>query len=166
MSARDADGWQGLHFTQPPAPNDLLEAKATFDAQNLYFYLRTAAPMTAPGRQWMRLLLDCGAKGGWEGFNFITQWTADGRMELRRFGGAAFGDQQTVAEIAFWQQDCELLVAVPRAALALPELAAGKKHTIQFKWSDSQPMEEGALRFYVVGDTAPNGRFRFVMRGI
>ncbi len=163
--ARDADGWQGIHFTQPAAPNDLVEAKAAFDAQNLYFYLRTASSMSAPDGQWMRLLLDCGAEGAWEGFNFITQWTADGRMELRRFSGSTFADQRPVTEVAFWQEGCELLVAIPRAALSLPE-AAGKGLAIQFKWSDGQPLEKGALQFYTVGDTAPNSRFRFVMRGI
>ena len=163
IPARDADGWRGCHYRQEAAPNDIVLAKAAFDGGNLYFYLRTAAPMqpAADGRA-MRLLLDCGGPGGWEGFQYLVCRRPDGRMELRRFGGGGFGGQRAVAVVPHRQQGRELVVAVPRAALKGWSGAA-----LQFKWSDAQRLEaDGPLAFYTGGDAAPNARFRYVMRGI
>jgi hypothetical protein len=48
-------------------------------------------------------------------------------------------------------------MAIPRSALGL----GGDPVTFDFKWMDNIPLPDDLTEFFVTGDTAPSGRFRF-----
>ena len=78
---RDFDGWGGLHYRDDSGRNDIVAAKVARDDRNLYFYVRTAAPLSPRGGpNWMILLLDAdrSSKTGWHGYDFRV---AAGRLE-------------------------------------------------------------------------------------
>lgn len=52
------------------------------DADRIYFYVRTAVPLTAPADHWMQLCLDidASAKTGWLGYDFIVNRRAPNGM--------------------------------------------------------------------------------------
>ena len=56
---RDHPGWaKGSRYVDASGRNDIVAAKVSHDAANVYFYVRTAAPLTKPaGGDWMRLHL-------------------------------------------------------------------------------------------------------------
>jgi hypothetical protein len=53
----------------------------------------------------------------------------------------------------------ELMLAIPRSALALPH---AKPERFAFKWADNVAAERDVHAFTTDGDAAPNGRFNYL----
>ncbi len=158
---RDHSGWQGQPaFVDHTARNDLAVAKVTTDADSLFFYIRSRAPLTAPAADWMQLCLDTDANPatGWLGYDFIVnrRTVKGGRSTLEKF--ISDGTSLPVAaEIPIAWTNNELELSIPRAAL---KLAADADHC-DFKWFDNIPAGGPAAAFTLHGDTAPNDRFNY-----
>ena len=157
---RDSAGWKGYHYTNNTFRNDIVQAKAAYDDENIYFYVRTTeklSPETDP--DWMRLFIDTDTTGispNWEGFEFILNRTnpQNGRMTLDRVTADGF---ETVCEADYSIKSNVLQVSIPLAALHFEQEGI----RFGFKWTDNTPMTD-ALAFYQDGDCAPGGRFTFV----
>jgi len=84
---------------------------------------------------WMWLLIDAdqNAKTGWEGYDFILNRTRDGQETWleKNSGGWKW---EKVAKVELVTQGNELMLAVPRKALGLPE---GDAVALDFKWWDN-----------------------------
>ena len=77
---------------------------------------------------------------------------------LERFTGSGF-ETEIVAEVDYRVTGRYLVIRIPYALLGLRDMTAD----ICFKWSDN--VEDGdILNFYVQGDTAPTGRFKYVYK--
>jgi hypothetical protein len=158
---RDHAGWaKGQRYVNHTGRNDIIAAKVSLDATNVYFYVRTREPLTpSSGPNWMLLFLDVDhdARTGWLGYDFIVN-RANVRAQTttleRNAGGYRWG---TAVDLPCRAAGRELELAVPRAALGLSTLPA----TLDFKWADNAQQTGEAADFTLNGDAAPNDRFNY-----
>ncbi len=161
-SARDFAGAGGTHYANHTGRNDLVLCRVARDATNVYFYVRTAAPLT-PARDpnWMWLLLDSdqNPQTGWAGYDFMVNRTraADGKFWLEKNTGGWTWEK--VAPIELRVQGNELQLTIPRAALGWS--SGETKTAFDFKWADNLQHPGDIMDFYVSGDVAPEGRFNY-----
>ncbi|MDR1667877.1 MAG: cadherin-like beta sandwich domain-containing protein [Bacteroidales bacterium] len=162
---RSRGGYQGTLYVNHTMRNDIIRAKVTYDAENLYFYVQTAGNLTAyTDPAWMRLFLDTdftGTVDHWEGFEYVINRPSPSatKVTVERSTGVAQGVWQweTVGTADYVRTAKALQIAVPRAMLGLNK----KDITFNFKWSDNMQNEGDILDFYRYGDVAPGGRFTF-----
>ncbi len=169
---RDAHGdaanrnWNGAtphsHYTDNSARNDIVRTQVARDNDNIYFHVRTSAPLTpANGRNWMLLFLDTDGNGatGWHGYDFLINRRRLGdRCTIERNVGGAWR-WKPVGEAALHWQGRDLMLAVPRKALGLPPTRGPL--TLDFKWVDNLPDRPDIMDFYSKGDVAPDARFNY-----
>jgi hypothetical protein len=165
---RDHEGWGTAGpYRNTTGRNDFDMMKVARDTKNLYFYVKTAAPITPPvaNTNWMTLLLDADGKAqtGWEGFDYAVRLVADAKGKLtptlcRHKSGLGW-EWEPVLPVTLVRSGAQMHLAIPRQALGLgPE-----KGPLQFdfKWVDNVPSSGDILDFIDQGDVAPDGRFRF-----
>lgn len=150
-----------IYYSNKDGRNDLAEMKVTHDDENVYFYVKTAQPLTPhTDKNWMQLLLHVNETWpGWNGFQFMTGriGTGENTMVLERSKGGF--DWEKVADISYRYEGCELMLSIERRLLGLTD----EKFTLDFKWCDNIRLGEDpyGLEFYTQGDTAPNERFMY-----
>ena len=163
---RDHDGVGGTHYTNRTGRNDIVRCKVSRDKKNLYFYVQTRATITPrTGSNWMWLLLrthDRPAQN-WEGFDYIVNRTVegDGTAWLEKSVGG--WNWKRAAQIHYHVSGNELHLAIPRAALGLRE--GDTRVSLDFKWADNIQHPGDIQDFYISGDAAPEGRFRYRYAG-
>jgi len=159
---RDFDGVAGLHYRNNSGRNDILAAKIARDASQVFFYVHTAAPISpCTGTNWMWLLIDADQNPAtaWQGFDFIVNRlvNSDGTTWLEKNDGG--WTWKKVQKIQFRVQGNELHLAIPRKVLgqahgALPVM-------LDFKWADNLQQPGEVMDFFLSGDVAPEGRFKY-----
>ncbi|HZL33773.1 MAG TPA: hypothetical protein VFC78_00600 [Tepidisphaeraceae bacterium] len=140
--------------------NDFDTIKVSYDAANVYFYVRTREPISAPaGENWMNLLIDADRNHatGWEGYDFLINRArpGEGTCGIERNAGGWKWENAGAAHYAV--RGNEMHLAVPRSALGL---GAGVPR-FDFKWADNVPPTGNIADFIDKGDVAPNGRFNY-----
>ncbi len=103
--------------------NDLVQAKVSFDEENVYFYVRIREQLTAAGDpNWMLLLIDsdCSVKTGWLGYDWIVNRRPlqDGKAIAEANLGGDYSWDSPV-EVSLQVGENELELAVPREMLGL-----------------------------------------------
>jgi hypothetical protein len=138
--------------------NDIIENRTTFDAQNVYFYVKTATnitPYTDPN--WMLLLIDSDKNKatGWEGYDFAVnkEVISNTSTTLKSWNGTGW---QNVATINFSYVGNEMEIAIPRTLLG----KTSSDVSFNYKFSDNQGTSS-IQDFFVNGDAAPDRRFNF-----
>lgn len=161
LTDRDSAGWLGYHYENTTARNDIIQAKAAFDEEYVYFYVKTAEALTAStDSQWMRLLLDTDSSGlspEWESFEYIINRISpdeSGAVVEKCLGDGIF---EEVARAQYSVNNNVLQLSVPREALGLTD----DEIRFNFKWADNTSVDD-VMSFYTDGDCAPGGRFTFV----
>lgn len=160
---RDHPGWNNYQqLRNQTGRNDLLAMKVARDAANLYFYVRTREPITAPaGRHWMMLFLNTDGNGrnGWEGYDYVLNRIAPtrGQSVLEKSQGG--WNWKVAARVRYALRGNEMEIAIPRKALGLPAAGAIR---LEFKWMDNMQTPGDIMEFYLNGDCAPGGRFNYV----
>ena len=141
--------------------NDILSAKVANDGETLYFYVRTAEPISPYSDSlWMRLFLDVKGndRGTWEGFQYMINNRVENDRETHLemcLNGWNWKDMGTVA---YRVQGDEMVVAVPMASIGIDD---PEKFTVDFKWVDNAVKSGDIQECLSDGDAAPNGRFRY-----
>ncbi len=159
---RDFDGVGKMHYENRTGRNDFELMKVARDDQKVYFYARTHDPITpSDGNDWMTLLIGVvgSANPAWEGYQFVVNRTVvNGNTSLleRSAGGWNWAK---VAEVSYHVAGNELQLAVPRAALGLP--TGNSDFKLDFKWTDNLQRPGDIMDFYLSGDVAPDGRFKY-----
>jgi hypothetical protein len=159
---RDFEGVAGLHYRNNSGRNDIVAAKVARDAAHVYFYARTAAPISpSSGSNWMWLLIDAdqNPSTGWEGFDFIVNRgvETDGTTWLEKNDGG--WKWKKIERVKFFVQGNELHLAITRKAL---EQGKGKQPVkLDFKWADNLQQPGEVMDFFLSGDVAPEGRFKY-----
>jgi len=159
---RDHPGWKGQpQFVNKTGRNDLAAAKVSGDADKIYFYVRTAAPLTpSTGANWMLLFIDAdhNPKTGWLGYDFVVNRSGveKNATTLERNIGGKY-EWGSPVEVAYRAAGNELELAIPRAALG----AGTDAVTIDFKWADGIQQTGDWSDFTLNGDAAPNDRYNF-----
>lgn len=151
VTHRDALGYSGPDkYVDNAGRNDIDSARVSRDAARLYFYVHTTAPLSPTSDpSWMVLWIDSDsdASTGSGGFDRRVSGTT-----IEAWTGTAWKSTGSATRLLGTN---ELMLSVPREALALP--ATGGALGLRFQWRDAES-ESGA------GDTAPNGRFMYRYR--
>jgi len=158
---RNHAGVAGLHYENKTGRNDIVACKVSRDDTNVYFYVRTAKPLTPwtdPNWMWLLISVDGDDANGWEGFEFIVnrKIQSDGRTWLEKSEGG--WKWRPVARVRFAARGSEMHVVIPRRLLGL---ASRKKLVLDFKWMDNVQKPGDILDTYVSGDAAPSARYRY-----
>jgi hypothetical protein len=159
---RDWDGTPtGVHYVNHSARNDIQLSQVGRDAQNVYFHVRTTAPLSpATDPNWMMLFIKTtnAPATGWNGFDLLINRTRkNGLASLERHTGDGWKWEKLTDVPAQWSSN-DLVISVPRKYLA----AAGQQSIqFDFKWADNLPENPEVMDFYTQGDTAPQGRFSY-----
>jgi len=160
---RDHPGYDDAgRYVNNTGRNDFVLLKAAVDDRAVYFYARTAAPITPrTDPNWMLLYVnaDNDPSTGWEGCDFRVNRTiqSETRSMLQRAGGG--GAWEPAGEVEYRVRGNELELALPRAALGME---GNRDVRFTFKWADNVQKDNDVMEFTVNGDAAPNGRFQYL----
>lgn len=158
---RDFAGYGGTHYTNETGRNDILLCKVARDAENLYFYVETAEPLTNySSPNWMRLFIGTAKKSkdpNWKGFSYMVEQTKESALLKKYSGKDGQWEWTEIAQVPRYARGKRLMLSVPRTAIR----SLATNVNIRFKWSDNMQADGDVLDFYENGDTAPNGRFAY-----
>lgn len=128
-------------ITDSSGRNDIVNMKVAEDAENYYFYVDTAAPLSSPdGGSWMTLFIN---------ENIVVNRTApvNGKTNVEKNIDGVFTE---IGESEIRYEGNKLMLKVSKA---LVDSANG----FNFKWADNY-IENEVNSFYTNGDSAPYGR--------
>jgi hypothetical protein len=150
---------KSVQYTNATGRNDIIESKATFDADNLYFYVKTNRTLTSPTDSlWMLLFLDVDKNmdTGWEGFDFVVNhgFNSPETTILKKWEGTYWGDEEPL-NISINGNKIEL--AIPREMVKLEN----QRPDFYFKWADNPGELSDVTTFFLNGDAAPDRRFKY-----
>ncbi len=151
---RNDVGVGGVIYENYTARNNVIKAKVSRDAENLYFYAEAAADITKPeGDAWMKLYIDTDRNHatGWEGYDFVINTPAAG--DVSRLN--ADGSLSVIGKAEYALSGKTLSLKVAKALLSV-----GATVDIEFKWVDNAKGD--IMNFYVDGNAAPNARFNYI----
>ncbi len=154
---RDWAGWGNLHYKNETGRNDIVEARVAANATHLWFYVKTAAPLTVhTDTNWMQLLLNThhGDQSGWEGYDYVVNAKVVNNTTtlLRRLRDG----HET--HVSYRTRGHELVIEIPRHLIGVQN---GPDFQFEFHWVDNVPVGEDINRFWTEGDSAPDGRFNY-----
>ena len=112
---------------------------------------------------WLLIDADQNPATGWEGYDFIVNRIvdADGKSWLEK--NVAGWKWKKVARVNLRVVDKEIQLAVPRKALGLTK--SPTRVSLDFKWADNLQRPGDVMDFFLSGDVAPEGRFKFRYEG-
>ncbi len=145
------------HYTNATGRNDIAVMKVACDTDTVYFLATTRDPLSSRTDQdWMQLLIDTDLdpSTGWEGFNLLLRVAPDASTTLAKWNGT--GWENDAMPIRWAVGESSVQYAVPRKALCSSGILR-----FEFKWVDNIPLPCDILDFYLNGDVAPAGRFRY-----
>lgn len=131
------------------------------DQDYLYFYVETAAPLTArTDPAWMRLFInsDGDQNTGWEGYDFVINRINPGAKAIVEKTDAAW-NWQKAGEADYAVKGNKLELKVARSLLGI-----SGSPDFEFKWSDNMQQQNDIMDFWLNGDAAPAGRFNYRYR--
>ena len=166
---RDAAGYGELHYTETSGRNDIIGAKIARDAEFVYFMVECNENITPyTDNLWMNLYIDSDqSKQGWNTFEFVVNKSAasENTLVLEKFtADNDYTKTEKVADVEYKVDGKYMTVKIPKSDLGL----SGDDYTINFAWTDNVH-DEGdydkfsgdILDFYISGDVAPGGRFKY-----
>lgn len=161
---RDCDGYGSTHYTDTTGRNDIIYAKAARDKENISFMCRCAADITPFEKDtgWMRLYIDIDGSSApaWNTFNYIVEPQEDGTAFVMEYSGTRNDwSWNRIASVPYSVDGDTIQLSIPRSALTGLE---NDTFTVNFKWSDNTCIDGDIMDFYVHGDVAPGGRFKYV----
>jgi hypothetical protein len=157
---RKHPGWGRIkEYVNNSGRNDITEARIISDNKNVYFYVKTNAPITSyTSLNWMHLYIKVtSVNPNWEGFNFIVnrkQASAKTASIEKSTGG---WNWEQIGEANYSANGNQLELAIPKTMLGIK----GKVFTIDFKWDDNSVTNGDPMQWLDQGDTAPNARFSY-----
>ncbi|HSW45536.1 MAG TPA: hypothetical protein VLM89_08190, partial [Phycisphaerae bacterium] len=132
------------------------------DDHTLYFYARTAKPITRrAARDWMLLFIDLDRDPatGWQGYDFVVnRLYENNETSVLETAGAGW-NWKAVGQVTYRVKADEMELAIPMNALGI-KTSAGDV-SFDFKWADHFRSDDDVSAFMLNGDTAPNNRFNY-----
>ena len=174
---REGEGWGNLQYHEYSGRNDIIGARVARDEEFVYFYVEcfdNITPYTDP--LWMVLYIDSDQQNqGWETFDYVLNKTSPTATTatLEKFTGSGY-ETEKVGDVEYTVSGKYMQVKVPKTMLNL----SGYDFTVNFAWTDNVHDEADAgergdadykytqfsgdiMDFYISGDVAPSGRFKF-----
>jgi len=159
---RDHGGVGKTHYKNATGRNELMIMKVARDDQCIYFYAQTRGPVTScQDPNWMMLLIDAdrNSETGWQGFDFILNRSVRSPTTTTLEKNTVGWSWEKVTQIAYRVEANQLHIAVPRKAMNLTK--GNAPLTFDFKWVDNWLKPGDIIDFYISGDVAPEGRFKY-----
>lgn len=140
--------------------NDIVESRVSFDNEFVYFYARTARPLTPhTGKNWMLLYLntDTVKSTGWEGYDYLVNAapTSVTSTSVSKYENGAWKNIQT---IRYAYSGNELELAIPVSIFP----GVDKHLVFSFHWADNCQNLMDIREFFINGDSAPDRRFDYL----
>ena len=166
---RDCTGYGDTKYTETSGRNDIIGTQVARDGEFVYFLVECKDNITPyTDSLWMNLYLDTDqSKQGWNTFEFVLNKTAASEKTLVLEKFTAEGDYaktEKVADVEYKVDGRYLTVKISKADLGL----SGNDYTINFAWTDNvhdegdyETFSGDILDFYLSGDVAPGGRFKY-----
>lgn len=163
---REFCGWDpNAIYRNTSGRNDMVAAKVSWDADRVYFYVRTREPVSqADGTNWMNLFIDIDsdAATGWLGYDFAVNVANVGSLSRHLPNQSEFKWESISGS------GVVLKGATNEIELSIPWKIVGQNSpaTFDFKWADNCIAAGEWSDFTLNGDAAPNDRFnyRFVIQ--
>lgn len=158
---RNHPGWGRIKaYTNTSGRNDITEARITHDRQSVYFYVKTAGPLSAwNSENWMRLFirLPQSNRPAWESFHYLVNRKPVTKTTSTIEKNAGGWKWSGAGEVKYRVQGNELEMAVPKKSLGI----GPGDFTLDFKWADNSPPDGNPMHWLDKGDAAPNARFTY-----
>ncbi len=157
-------GYGKTFYENTSARNDFVMAKVARDSANLYFYIETADPITAPSEPgWMMLLIDIDRdhETGWEGYDYVVNRRVPSANEATVERSLKGWTWEEAGRATFRMTGNRMELCLPRVIVGLSSEAP---IALEFKWADNVPASGDIMDFYSYGDVAPGGRFNYRYR--
>lgn len=141
--------------------NDLVAMKVSRDKENIYFYAKTAAPISPPtDPHWMTLFIDTDRNHatGWEGYDFLVNHRVKDDHTTIVESTKNGWNWEPAGEADYHVAGNELMIRISRKSLGL----ASDPIEFEFKWADNWQNDASMDEFTVDGDAAPPGRFNYL----
>ena len=158
-----------LSFTCSAICLIFIGAKIARDADFIYFLVECNENITPyTDSLWMNLYIDTDqSKQGWNTFEFVVNKTAasEKTLVLEKFtADNDYEKTEKVADVEYTVDGKFMTVKIAKSDLGL----SGDDYTVNFSWTDNVH-DEGdytkfsgdILDFYISGDVAPGGRFKY-----
>jgi hypothetical protein len=156
---RDHAGYGRIkNYTNNSGRNDIVKAKVAANGPLISFYARTATTLSSStDSNWMILYIGAGdtTHAAWEGFQYRVRPLTAKQAVIENFTGDKGWKQVGVTKMAV--KGGELELTIPKTLLGI----AGEHFTLDFKWTDNIPCDGNPMHWLDLGDTAPDGRFRY-----
>ena len=164
---RDCRGWGAdQRYVNNTGRNDFVEARVSFDAEYLYFYVKTKDDVKGDfaSQNWITLLLDTDedVKTGANGNDFVVYANPEENRFVLLATVNQDGQNTIDASVEKIPIDCKLVgseleLKVPVSALRVDK----KKPVFRFKWTDGVDILGEWSGFTTNGDCAPNDRYYY-----
>ena len=165
---RNAPGYGDLVYTETSGRNDIIGAQVARDGEFVYFLVECAENITSyTDKLWMNLYIDTDqSKQGWNTFEFVVNKSAasEKTLVLEKFNTDGSYDTVKVADVEYKVDGRYMTVKIAKADLGL----TGDDFTINFSWTDNvhdegdyEKFSGDIMDFYISGDVAPGGRFKY-----
>jgi len=159
VTARDAKGYGGLHYTDNTGRNDIVKSKVAVGKESISFYVETASAITPyTDGNWMLLFIDAdqNSETGWYGYDYLINKKVvdEGSTEVLAYEN---GEWVSVGTAEYCCADNKLELSVPMATLGV----SGNEISFDFKWADNPQELVDPISLCLHGDTAPNRRFNY-----
>ncbi len=166
---RNAPGYGELVYTETSGRNDIIGARVARDDEFVYFFVECHEDITPyTDKLWMNLYIDSDQqKQGWNTFEFVVNKSAasEKTLVLEKFTAENdYSKTEKVADVEYKVDGKYMTVKIAKADLGL----TGDNYTINFSWTDNvhdegdyEKFSGDILDFYISGDVAPGGRFKF-----
>lgn len=146
-------------YTNTTGRNDIIESRSTYDTNNLYFYMKTAQPLTSStDPNWMLLFIDADrSKGtGWEGYDFVVNLGVKSTTQttLKQWDGQNWTNEKL---ISYFVNGSEMELSIPRSAVTMDKSTP----EFYFHWSDNAQQLKDITCFFTDGESAPDRRFNY-----
>jgi hypothetical protein len=158
---RKHPGWGRIkEYVNTTGRNDIVEAKVATSTDDIFFYVKTAEPLSSRGPEnWMNLLIGVSEsnKPAWEGFQFLVNRAPGNTSTTTLDHYTEEGKWKEIQVVSYQVGTNEMELRIPKKALGI----SGNAFTLDFKWQDNVPLDGNPMHWLDKGDTAPNGRFRY-----
>ena len=150
-----------MRYVNQTGRNDFVESRVSYDASNLYFYVKMKDTVEGDfsSSNWISLLLDVdeNAQTGDKGNDYLV--AADAESKGFAIAGMKEGslDKTSSSPIKYAISGNELELAIPRKALGL----TANLPNFRFKWTDGIDVFGDWSGFTTDGDAAPNDRYYY-----
>ncbi len=156
---RDCRGWgKDTRYVNDTGRNDFVQAQVSYDADNVYFYVKTKDAIQGDfmSQNWITLLIDVdqNAQTGIKGNDLVV--TSNGQEFVLVNSTDEKLDTTSATVIEYKRGDSEIELAIPKQAFG-----NAKKLNFNFKWIDGIDLNADWSAFTTDGDAAPNDRYYY-----